>query len=187
MKTYFSHKTSIIEKQAKVGKNTKIWHYTHIEKTAEIGSDCNIGQNCYVAGKVGNHCRLQNNVNLYLGVEIGDFVFCGPSMTFTNDLTPRVKYPKHGNYEKTIVHEGVSLGANSTIVCGITIGKWAFIGAGSVVTKDIPAYALVYGNPARIQGWICECGTKLANSFVVTKCKSCKRQYKKKGNDIVVI
>lgn len=177
---YFVHKSAFVDKGAKIGKGTKIWHHVHITKTALIGENCNIGKNCYIAGKIGRNCRLQNNVNIYLGVELADFVFCGPSMTFTNDYTPRAKYPKQGNYLKTKVKKGAAFGANSTILCGITIGKHAFIGAGSVVTKNVPDYALVYGNPAKIKGWICECGEKLPKEFSKITCRNCKRKYKKK-------
>ena len=120
-----------------------------------------MGQNCYIAGSIGDNCKIQNNVNVYLGVEIGNWVFCGPSMTFTNDPNPRVKYPKHGNYTKTIVEDSVSFGAHTTIVCGITVGKNAFVGAGSVVTPDVKPYSLVYGNPARHHGWMNEHGIKV--------------------------
>jgi UDP-2-acetamido-3-amino-2,3-dideoxy-glucuronate N-acetyltransferase len=155
------HPTAIVDEGAQIGEGSKIWHFCHVVESAKIGTNCNIGQNCYVAGIVGDNCKIQNNVNIYLGVELGDYVFCGPSMTFTNDLNPRAKYPKNGEYIKTSVEEGVSIGANCTIVCGIKIGKWAMIGAGSVVTKDVPAYALMYGNPAKLQGWVSEHGEKL--------------------------
>jgi UDP-2-acetamido-3-amino-2,3-dideoxy-glucuronate N-acetyltransferase len=155
------HPSSFIDKGARVGKGAKIWHNVHVASTAVIGKNCIIGQNCYIAGVVGDNCRIQNNVNVYQGVELGKWVFCGPSMTFTNDPVPRVKYPKQGNFVKTFVGDGVSFGAHSTILCGLKIGKWAFIGAGSVVTKDVPPYALVYGNPARQHGWVNRKGAKV--------------------------
>lgn len=182
MKKYFAHKTAELEKLAKIGDGTKIWHLCHITNTAQIGKDCSLGRNCYVAGVVGNNCRIQNNVNIYQGVVLEDYVFCGPSMTFTNITTPRVKYPKNGNYEKTIVKSGSSIGAHATILPGITLGQSSLIGAGSVVTKDVPDYALVYGNPAKIHGWICECGTKLPEDFKKTQCSVCQKNYQKKGD-----
>jgi UDP-2-acetamido-3-amino-2,3-dideoxy-glucuronate N-acetyltransferase len=152
MKKYFVDKSAIIDKGAKIGTGTKIWHHTHIAKTAIIGKNCSIGQNCYIAGIVGDNCKIQNNVNVYEGVKLGKYVFCGPSMTFTNVLRPRAKYPTNGKYAQTVVEDEVTFGAHVTVVCGIKIGKCAMIGAGAVVTKNIPAFTLAYGNPARIQG-----------------------------------
>lgn len=164
MKKYFAHKTAIIDKGAKIGKGTKIWHNVHVTSTAIIGENCIIGQNCYVAGKVGNNCKLQNNVNVYEQVELRDFVFCGPSMTFTNVINPRSKYIKEKHqFLKTKVETGVTIGANSTIICGVKIGKWAFIGAASVVTKNVLPHSLVYGNPARHHGWINKKGEKVSS------------------------
>ena len=176
---FFKDSSAIIDDNVKIGDGTKIWHNSHIMSGAVIGADCSIGQNCFVAGVMGKGCKLQNNVNLYKGVELEDYVFCGPSMTFTNDLNPRAKYSKNGKFIKTIVGEGASLGANCTIVCGVKIGRWALVGAGSVVTKDIPDYAIVFGNPARLKGWICECGEKLPKDFKESECKKCGRKYKK--------
>lgn len=150
-----------IDKGAIVGEGTKIWHNAHLMKTAIIGKNCVIGQNCFIAGIIGDGCKIQNNVNVYEGVELGDYVFCGPSMTFTNDLNPRAKYPKNRHFIKTVVGEGATIGAGAVIVCGIKIGKWAMIGAGSVVTKDVPDYALVYGNPAVLKGFVNEHGEKV--------------------------
>jgi len=182
MDKFFVHPSAFIDEGVQISEGAKIWHNTHVTDTARVGKNSSIGQNCYIAGIVGDNCRIQNNVNVYLGVELGDWVFCGPSMTFTNDMNPRAKYPKRGEYLKTIVKEGVSFGAHTVIVCGTTIGKWAFIGAGGVVTKDIPDYAIAYGNPARVQGWVCECGEKLPKEFSYATCKNCKRKYKKTGN-----
>ena len=178
MKKYFTHESAFIDEGAIIGNDTKIWHNVHVSSSAVIGKNCKIGQGCYVAGKIGDGCKLQNNVNVYEGVELGNFVFCGPSMTFTNDLNPRAKYPKDGKYVKTIVKEGVSFGANCTIVCGIEIGKWSFVGAGAVVTKNIPEYAIVYGTPAVLKGWICECGEKLKFEPELAQCNMCERKYK---------
>jgi UDP-2-acetamido-3-amino-2,3-dideoxy-glucuronate N-acetyltransferase len=170
MSPYFSHPSAYIDEGAQIGKDTKIWHHTHVTDTAVIGDRCNVGQNCFIAGTVGRGCKIQNNVNVYKGVELADWVFCGPSMTFTNDLNPRAKYPKQGDYVKTVVEEGVSFGAHSTIICGITIGKWALIGAGAVITKDVLAYAVVYGNPGKVKGWITERGELMPVDFTEHTC-----------------
>lgn len=160
-KNFFAHPSAFIDKGAKIGSGTKIWHNTHVSSTAVIGKNCSIGQNCYIAGVVGDSCKIQNNVNIYEGVELGDFVFCGPSMTFTNVFMPRAEFPVHGQYLKTVVGDGVTFGAHSTIVCGHKIGNYALIGAGAVVTKDIPAYSLAYGNPARVHGKVDKKGRKV--------------------------
>ena len=174
-KDFFVHESSIVDENVSIGKGTKVWHFTHVSGGAKIGEGCNIGQNCYIGNDVviGNNCKLQNNVSVYTGVELEDYVFCGPSMVFTNDLTPRCMYPKHGEYKKTLVKKGATIGANVTIVCNTTIGKHALIGAGAVVTKDVPDYAIIVGNPGRVVGYACECGTKLDDSFV---CKTCKKK-----------
>lgn len=156
---------AVVDDGVKIGTGTKIWHFSHIQTGAVIGEKCVIGQNVNVANnvKIGNFVKIQNNVSVYEGVELEDYVFCGPSMVFTNILNPRSKYPQVGAqyYKKTLVREGASLGANSTIVCGITIGRFAFVGAGAVVTKDVPDFALVVGSPARVKGWYSEAGNKL--------------------------
>lgn len=178
----FIQTSAFIDKGAKIGRGTKIWRNTHVTNTAIIGKNCSIGQNCYIAGKIGAGCKLQNNVNVYKGVTLKNFVFCGPSMTFTNVLNPRAEYPKKGKYIKTLVEKGASIGAGAVIVCGIKIGKWSLIGAGSVVTKDISDYAIAYGNPAEIKGSICRCGEKLPLEFDKFECKKCKAIYYKKNN-----
>ena len=165
---YFVHETAVVDDGAKIGKGTRIWHYSHISKNAEIGENCNIGQNVFIAGnvKIGNNVKIQNNVSVYEGVILEDYVFCGPSMVFTNVRTPRCEFPRNtsNDYIQTVVKRSASIGANATIVCGTTLGKFSFVGAGAVVTKDIPDYAVVYGNPARIEGYMCACGDKIIKS-----------------------
>lgn len=162
---YFVHQTSIVDDNCHIGDNTKIWHFSHIQSGTKIGENCSFGQNVNVGNnvKIGNNCKIQNNVSIYEGVELEDYVFCGPSMVFTNVLNPRCKYPQRGSehYSKTLVKEGTSIGANATIVCGNTIGKHAFIAAGTVVTKDVPDYAMIVGVPGKIVGWVSEAGKKL--------------------------
>ena len=175
---YFAHETAVIDEGAKIGKGTRIWHFSHISKGAEIGENCNIGQNVFIASnvKIGNNVKIQNNVSVYEGVILEDYVFCGPSMVFTNVRTPRCEYPRNtsADYVNTLVKRGASIGANSTIVCGTTLGKCAFVGAGAVVTKDIPDYAVVYGNPARIKGYMCACGDEIIDFNASSlNCKRC--------------
>lgn len=163
MANYFVHESSYIDEDVEIGKGTKIWHFCHIQKGARIGENCSFGQNVNVSNnvKIGSGVKVQNNVSIYEGVELEDNVFCGPSMVFTNDLTPRAKYPKGvSEYKKTLVREGASIGANATIVCGHTIGRCAMIAAGAVVTKDVPDYALMAGMPARLIGWVDKYGNR---------------------------
>ncbi len=158
---YYVHESSYIDDGVKIGDNTKIWHFCHIQSGAVIGRKCSLGQNVNISNnaRIGNEVKIQNNVSVYEGVEIEDGVFLGPSCVFTNDLTPRAKYPKgHENYKKTLVKEGASIGANATIICGNTIGKCAMVAAGAVVTRDVPDYALVVGTPAKIVGKVDEMG-----------------------------
>ncbi len=186
-KLYFAHPSAIIDEPVEIGKDTKIWHFTHIMKGAKIGERCVIGQNCFIASRalIHNNVHIQNNVSVYDLVELEDDVFCGPSCVFTNDLNPRAAYPKGGQWIPTLVKKGTSIGANATIVCGITIGKYAFIGAGAVVTKDVPDYAILKGVPARISGYMCKCGEKLSFSNDNTAtCKKCKTTYQKKGDKV---
>lgn len=162
-KVFYVHESSYIDDDVEIGEGTKIWHFCHVQKGAKIGKNCSLGQNVNIGNNVhiGNGVRIQNNVSIYEGVEIEDDVFCGPSCVFTNVTTPRSNFPVHGVYTKTIIKAGASLGANSTIVCGHTVGKCALIGSGAVVTKDVKDYALMVGVPARQIGWVCECGKRL--------------------------
>ena len=161
----FIHKSSYIDENVEIGEGTNIWHFSHIQSGAIIGTNCSIGQNVNIGNnvKIGHSVKIQNNVSIYEGVELEDYVFCGPSMVFTNIRVPRSEFPQKGSkyYEKTLIKKSASIGANATIVCGLTLGKHAFIGAGAVVTKDVPDYAIIVGNPGRIVGWMSEGGEKL--------------------------
>jgi len=176
------HPTAIVDPGATVGEDCRIWHWVHISSGAVIGKRCSFGQNVYVGNKVaiGDNCKVQNNVSIYDAVTLEDDVFCGPSMVFTNVYNPRSAVVRKDEYRSTLVKRGASLGANSTVICGHTIGAFAFIGAGAVVTKDIPDYALIVGNPGRITGWMCECGVKLAIGSTAPKeatCGTCSKRY----------
>lgn len=182
MANYFVHESSYIDDDVKIGKGTKIWHFCHIQEGAVIGENCSFGQNVNISRNVhiGNYVKVQNNVSLYEGVELEDYVFCGPSMVFTNDLTPRAKYPKNQiEYKKTLLKKGTTIGANATLICGHTLGEWCMVAAGAVVTRDVPAYALVAGVPAKQIGWVCECGQVLGQDFC---CAYCGKKYYLLGN-----
>ncbi|MBS1258694.1 MAG: Inositol 2-dehydrogenase/D-chiro-inositol 3-dehydrogenase [Candidatus Scalindua arabica] len=179
--TFFAHETAVVDSPCNIGNGTKIWHFSHIMPKADIGNNCNIGQNVSIASDVaiGNNVKIQNNVSVYSGVILEDDVFCGPSMVFTNVINPRSHISRKNEYRLTRVKKGATIGANATIVCGNTIGSHSFIGAGAVVTKDVPDHALVLGNPARIAGWVCECGNQLDFQDDIAACDSCSKQYKK--------
>lgn len=178
------HPTAVVDEGAQLGDNTKVWHFSHIEGTARIGQNCSIGQNAYVGQRtvIGDNCKLQNNVSIYEGVTLGNGVFCGPSCVFTNDLTPRALYPKgHEHFVSTTVEDGASIGANATIVCGHRIGSCAMVGAGAVVTDDVPPHALVLGVPARKHGFVCTCGQLLRGAYI---CLECGRRFVVEGEGL---
>ena len=184
MDGYFVHESSVVDEGVTIGEGTRVWHFSHIQAGAVIGKNCSLGQNVNVSNNVrmGDGCKLQNNVSLYEGVELEDYVFCGPSCVFTNDLTPRAKYPKgRAGYKKTLIRTGASIGANATVVCGHTVGRWALIGAGAVVASDVPDHALMLGVPARLRGWVCECGEILPEELC---CPKCGRKYSKGDNGL---
>lgn len=189
MNKFFKHESAYIDDNVEVGEGTKIWHFTHIQKGAKIGKNCVLGQNVNVGNNViiGNFCKIQNNVSIYEGVTLEDYVFCGPSMVFTNIVNPRCKYPQAGSefYIKTLVKEGTSIGANATIICGNEIGRHSMIGAGAVVTKSVPDFALVVGNPAKIISWVSEAGKRL--NFDIegfAYCEKSKKKYKMIDNKV---
>lgn len=191
-KDYFVHESSFVDKGVQIGKGTRIWHFSHIQSGARIGAECILGQNVNVGNnvKVGNYCKIQNNVSIYEGVELQDYVFCGPSMIFTNIRLPRSEFPQKGSkyYEKTLVKKSASIGANATIVCGITIGEYALIGSGSVVTKDVPAFALVIGNPGKITGWVSKIGERLVfNDRDIAICNKNGEKYQLINNHVKLV
>lgn len=185
MEEYFAHETAVIDENCEIGKGTKIWHFSHIMPNCKIGKNCNIGQNVVVSPDVilGNNVKVQNNVSIYTGVICEDDVFLGPSMVFTNIVNPRSAIIRRDQYVKTIVKKGASIGANATIVCGHDIGKYAFIGAGAVVTKEVKDYELVVGNPARHVGWMSEVGHRLIfNDENIATCPETNQRYKLEDN-----
>ncbi len=186
MSGYYVHESSFIDEPAEIGEGTRIWHFSHVLKGSKIGRKCNIGQNVVIGPNVsiGDGCKIQNNVSVYEGVTLEEDVFCGPSMVFTNVFNPRSAIPRMGEVKRTTVRKGATIGANATLVCGIEIGRYALIGAGAVVTRDVPDYGLIVGNPARRTGWVCECGVKLDFSGGVASCTECAREYEALDNSI---
>jgi UDP-2-acetamido-3-amino-2,3-dideoxy-glucuronate N-acetyltransferase len=189
---FFVHESSYVDEGSVVGEGTKIWHFSHVMSGVTIGRRCNIGQNVVISpgAVIGDNVKIQNNVSVYTGVTLEDDVFCGPSMVFTNVVNPRSHVSRKDEYRQTIVRRGATLGANSTIVCGHSIGRYAFVGAGAIVTRDVPDYALVLGNPARVTGWMCECGVKLASGAqrpAHARCAACGAQYADKDGRLVCL
>jgi len=187
---FYVNKHAVVDDNVSIGEGTKIWHFTHIQKGVKIGKNCVLGQNVNVGNYVtiGDHCKIQNNVSIYEGVTLEDYVFCGPSMVFTNILDPRCKYPQVGSefYIKTLVKEGASIGANATIVCGNTLGRHCMIGAGAVVTKDVSDYALIAGIPGKIIGWVSEAGKRLEfGKDGMAYCEKSNKKYKIKNNKVI--
>ncbi|WP_426351206.1 acyltransferase [Alloiococcus sp. CFN-8] len=177
MEGYYVHESSYIDAPCTIGRGTRIWHFCHIQKGATIGEGCTLGQNVNIGPGVimGRGVKIQNNVSVYQGVELEDYVFCGPSVVFTNVINPRSEFSIDPNsYKKTVVKRGATLGANSTIICGHTIGSYSLIAAGSVVTKDVPDYALIIGCPGKQKGWVCECGERLSHKLT---CPNCGKSY----------
>lgn len=188
MKDFFAHETAIIDRDCSIGKDTKIWHFSHIMSNCAIGEGCNIGQNVVVSPKVilGKNVKVQNNVSIYSGVICEDDVFLGPSMVFTNVINPRSAIKRQQEFQKTIVRKGASIGANATIICGNNIGEYAFVGAGAVVTKEVLPFALVVGNPSKQIGWVSEYGHRLAfNKTGIAICKESKQKYQLKDNKVL--
>jgi len=186
MSDYFVHESSYVDEGAEIGAGTKIWHFCHILPRAKVGERCKIVQIVLIASDavLGNNVKIQNNVSIYTGVIVEDDVFLGPSMVFTNVINPRSHVNRKNEYKTTRVCKGASIGANATIVCGITLGRYCFIGAGAVVTKDVPDYALVYGSPARIRGWMCQCGEQLKFEDDTAVCEACGDEYRKQDQII---
>jgi UDP-2-acetamido-3-amino-2,3-dideoxy-glucuronate N-acetyltransferase len=178
----------VIDQPCSIGAGTRIWHFSHVMKDAFIGEHCNLGQNVVVSPgcRLGSGCKIQNNVSIYTGVELEEDVFCGPSMVFTNVINPRAFIERKSEYRRTLVRRGASIGANATIVCGITLGSFCLIGAGAVVLRDVPDYALVHGNPGRVRGWVCRCAVRLpfdvtADGQEFADCTACGRKYERNG------
>ena len=183
MAEFFVHPTAIVDAGAQIGAGTRVWHWAHVCAGARIGANCTLGQNVFIGNQVaiGDNVKIQNNVSVYDDVTLEDDVFCGPSMVFTNVNNPRSHVPRKNEYRKTLVKKGATIGANATVVCGHTVGRYAFIGAGAVVTRDVPDFALVLGNPARRAGWMCQCGERLDARGGAVKCEACGSRYAIRG------
>lgn len=188
-KDYFVHPTAVIDEPADIGEGSQIWHFSHVMSGAKIGRNCIIGQNVFVASGalLGNNIKIQNNVSIFKGVVLEDDVFCGPSMVFTNVFNPRSFISRKKEFRQTLVKKGATIGANATIICGNTIGTYAFIGAGSVVTRDVPDYALVYGNPGKVKGWVCQCAVEIVFRSGKAICKACGKRYQKDRTGVRLI
>lgn len=193
-RSWYAHETAIIDDPCVIGAGTKIWHFSHVMQHCCIGEKCNIGQNVVISPRcnIGRNVKIQNNVSIYTGVEIEDDCFLGPSMVFTNVVNPRAFIERKDEYRRTLVRRGASIGANATIVCGVTLGEFCFVGAGAVVTHDVPAYATVYGNPARIRGFTCWCGIQLdagtgERDEEDVACSACDRRYRRNGHSLVPV
>jgi len=186
MPDYFVHESSYVDDGAQIGRGTKIWHFSHVMPGAVIGDRCNLGQNVVVmpGTRIGNNVKIQNNVSIYEGVILEDDVFCGPSCVFTNVLTPRSHVSRKHEYRQTVVKRGTSIGANATIVCGVTLGEYSFVGAGAVVTADVPPYALMVGVPARRVGWMCQCGERLVVADGRAACAACGAAYEESNGAV---
>jgi len=182
---YFVHESAYVDEGAKIGKGTKVWHFCHVMPGAVIGERSSLGQNVVVMSgtRIGDNVKIQNNVSVYEGVELEDDVFCGPSMVFTNVINPRSHVSRKSEYQRTLVKRGSSIGANATVVCGVTLGEYSFVGAGAVVTTDVPPYALMVGVPARRRGWMCQCGERLPDAGAGT-CAACGTSYETSGSGI---
>jgi UDP-2-acetamido-3-amino-2,3-dideoxy-glucuronate N-acetyltransferase len=188
MSGYHAHPSAIVDDGAEIGDGTRIWHFSHVMGGTRIGRGGNLGQNVFVASGVtiGDNVKIQNNVSLYTGVEVEDDVFLGPSMVFTNVVNPRSHVSRKDEYQRTLVRRGATIGANATVVCGVTLGRYCFVGAGAVVTRDVPDHALVYGTPARIRGWMCQCGIQLefGEAGDTAQCGACGAHYRRSGEVI---
>jgi UDP-2-acetamido-3-amino-2,3-dideoxy-glucuronate N-acetyltransferase len=180
------HDSAFVDAGATIGDDTRIWHFCHVMPGAVIGRGCSLGQNVVVMNgtRIGNNVKIQNNVSIYEGVELEDDVFCGPSMVFTNVVNPRSHVPRRSEFQKTLVRRGATIGANATIICGTTLGEYSFVGAGAVVTRNVPAFALVAGVPAAIIGWVCECGVKLDEGLLELVCPACGKRYMRRGEHV---
>jgi UDP-2-acetamido-3-amino-2,3-dideoxy-glucuronate N-acetyltransferase len=186
------HETAVVDPGAQIGDGTLVWHFSHVMSGAVIGRNCNLGQNVMIASGVviGDNVKIQNNVSVYAGVTLEDDVFCGPSMVFTNVVNPRSHVPRRHEYQPTLVRRGATFGANSTVLCGRTIGRYAFVGAGAVVTRDVPDHAIVVGNPGRIAGWMCHCGVKLTSGLTppgAAACVACGARYAARTDGTLVM